>query len=60
LQFEININITSLIVVRYKTILLCIRHEKLLICCEMRRQSSDHLSGHRIFAWLQYLSGDTS
>jgi len=40
------VNITSLIMV-YKTVLLCIRHERLLICCQMRRQSSYHLSGHR-------------
>jgi len=44
---KFDISITSLIMV-YKTVLQCIRHKRLLICCQMRRHSSYHLSGHRI------------
>ena len=45
---KFDVNIATLIIVVYKTVLLCIRHDRLLICCQMRRQSSYHLSGYWI------------
>jgi len=44
---KFDVNITTLIVV-YKTVLVCIRHGRLLICCQMKRQSLYYLSGYRI------------